>query len=131
MTKAQIAKRAAKMARIIIDEQPEADLHGLFLDAEHKLEGDERLILLAAFDLLQQRAKAAMRDHDKLVHDLTRLGLSHLEDGNVTSENMDPKLTPTSVDFWPEFYRQSCNVVASRAQCDDININAKLGYAIY
>jgi DNA repair ATPase RecN len=130
-------KQAQAMAKRLIEEQPFADLVRLELDADYDTDCsvEDRAIRLEAIQILNARNKAAKAMADKLEADLKDLGMSDYHDVNVALENMPSGPWSDgpgwSVDYWPEFSRQIFNVVAVRAQDDGIDINAKLGYAIY
>lgn len=131
MTKTQINKAAAKMVASVVWDAPETTIMSLRTQADEAFGTDECKVLDAAIALIEAKEDFCKKAYIKLINDLNALGLQRLEDGNVASENFSNKIVEGTVTFWATFYNACCQVVMVHAEDEGIDINAKLGYAIY
>ena len=127
-------KQVNKIANELLDNKPTTTFLSLWEAADAMEYGsDEKKLADAVVAVLEQRRADAIAELNKLMSDLDRLGLSHLADGCAAEENMNQEIAAAHncITHHSECTRHMINVVAGRAEDEGIDINAKLGYAIY
>lgn len=131
MNKAQIAKAAAKMVRSIEWDAPTTTFLELGARADAAYGTDDGKVMDAVIAIMGTKEDFCKAAYNKLITDLNTIGLQHLEDGCVATENMNRGIVEGSVFFWASFYNADCQVVACNAEAQGIDINSLLGYSIY
>lgn len=137
MNKAQITKAAKKMISDIEWASMDGNVTDLFAmfqkaeDAKWDDKADDAAILNAVYTHFAVKEAAAKAAYSKLLNDLEALRLTHLEDGNVASENIHSNIVEGTATYWVTYFNACCQVVATGAENEGVDINGRLGYGIY
>jgi hypothetical protein len=144
MQKLSVAK--TKIARSIVaeikSEKPFADLVDFRIDCQNKEIDDPGNAEFWKFIKysIQDWSDKARADFAQLQIDCERIEKEYyaetgkwvyLFDGSCAVENIDHRFTENSIGYWPAMFGAACNVVAVSAENSGIDVNARLGRAIY
>lgn len=130
MTPRTLQKLSEARAYKLEWDKPETMFTELWAQANDAWGTDEGNVLEAVISLFEKRERAAKDKHDKLVSDLYALGLQDFDTGSA-QENMDSNIVPGTIIYCQEYFRHFCNSIACAAEDAGVDINSKLGYAIY
>ena len=151
MTKAAIAKAAAKLADKMLFDDFDITFHELNVHADEMFfnrddclsyDGlsDEYFVLRATIVILENTDSKHRAKLNKLYADVDAIqdahreagkGWLYLADSAVAHQNLPSGMTDQSVGYLMTLYHCECQVIAVHAENEGLDINALLGYTIY
>ncbi len=120
-------KQAQREADALMLEIPQTDYYKLVGVAEDKEYGSvERLHALEVVRLLTLKIQTARNAYERLCAEA-----EEFMDTCCDHENIPASVTEASIGYWPALFAVGASAAGMRAEDAGVNLNKKLGWAVY